>query len=61
MSETPTEEILEELRAALRNNDGQLGKVFALLEEGKTTNRELVEGAQQPIKELRRTFALLLK
>ena len=33
-----------ELAAALRNNDGQLGKVFALLEEGKVTNRELAEG-----------------
>jgi hypothetical protein len=32
-----------ELAAALRNNDGQLGKVFALLEEGKVTNRELAE------------------
>ncbi len=33
-----------ELAAALRNNDGQLGKVFTLLEEGKVTNRELAEG-----------------
>lgn len=33
-----------ELAAALRNNDGQLGKVFALLEEGKVTNRELADG-----------------
>jgi hypothetical protein len=33
-----------ELAAALRNNDGQLGKVFVLLEEGKVTNRELAEG-----------------
>jgi hypothetical protein len=33
-----------ELAAALRSNDGQLGKVFALLEEGKVTNRELAEG-----------------
>lgn len=37
-------ELRDELVGALRNNDGQLGKVFALLEEGKTTNRELVEG-----------------
>lgn len=37
-------ELHDELSAALRNNDGQLGKVFALLEEGRTTNRELVEG-----------------
>jgi hypothetical protein len=38
------EELHVELSDALRNNEGQLGKVFALLEEGKTTNRELVEG-----------------
>lgn len=37
-------ELREELASALRNNDGQLGKVFALLEEGETTNREFVEG-----------------
>ncbi len=37
-------ELRDELAGALRNNEGQLGKVFALLEEGKTTNRELVEG-----------------
>ncbi len=37
-------ELRDELADALRNNEGQLGKVFALLEEGKTTNRELVEG-----------------
>jgi hypothetical protein len=37
-------ELRDELSAALRNNEGQLGKVFALLEEGKITNRELVEG-----------------
>lgn len=37
-------ELRDELSTALRNNEGQLGKVFALLEEGKTTNRELVEG-----------------
>jgi hypothetical protein len=48
LSEHDMSEILDplhtELAAALRNNDGQLGKVFALLEEGKVTNRELVEG-----------------
>jgi hypothetical protein len=37
-------EVRTELEAALRENDGQLGKVFALLEAGRTTNRELVEG-----------------
>lgn len=41
---TISESLRSELSCALRNNDGQLGKVFALLEEGKTTNRELVEG-----------------
>jgi hypothetical protein len=44
MSGAPDETIREELRVALSNNEGQLGKVFALLEDGKTTNRELVEG-----------------
>lgn len=39
-----TPEMRTELEAALRENDGQLGKVFALLEAGKKTNRELVEG-----------------
>ena len=34
----------EELTEALRSNDGQLGKVFALLESGSVTNRELVDG-----------------
>jgi len=33
-----------ELESALRNNIGQLGKVFALIEEGKVTNRELADG-----------------
>lgn len=37
-------ELRDELASALRNNDGQLGKVFLLLEAGKATNRELVEG-----------------
>jgi len=37
-------ELRDELEIAFRNNEGQLGKVFALLEGGKTTNRELVEG-----------------
>jgi len=37
-------ELREELAAALRNNDGQLGKVFALLEGGAVSNRDLVEG-----------------
>lgn len=37
-------ELRDELAGALRANDGQLGKVFALLEAGRTTNRELVEG-----------------
>jgi hypothetical protein len=37
-------ELRDELASALRNNEGQLGKVFLLIEEGKTTNREFVEG-----------------
>ena len=43
MSELP-QELRAELEDALRKNEGQLGKVFALLADGKTTNRELVEG-----------------
>ncbi len=39
-----TPELREELMEALRSNDGQLGKVFALLESGSVTNRELVDG-----------------
>lgn len=39
-----SEPLRSELAEALRSNDGQLGRVFVLLEEGKTTNRELVEG-----------------
>jgi hypothetical protein len=39
-----TPELRAELEDALRNNEGQLGKVFALLADGKITNRELVEG-----------------
>ena len=39
-----TPDLRAELENALRGNDGQLGKVFALLEEGKVTNRELAEG-----------------
>ncbi len=38
------EALRTELSNALRRNDGQLGKVFALLEAGAVTNRELVEG-----------------
>ena len=38
-----TSELRDELEQALRGNEGQLGKVFALLEQGKSTNRELVE------------------
>lgn len=38
------EELRAELSEALRRNDGQLGKVFTLLETGARTNRELVEG-----------------
>lgn len=37
-------ELRAELAEALRNNAGQLGRVFVLLEEGKETNRDLVEG-----------------
>ena len=37
-------ELRIELAEATRRNDGQLGKVFALLESGAQTNRELVEG-----------------
>ena len=37
-------ELYQELAQALRSNDGQLGKIFALLESGKVTNRELVDG-----------------
>lgn len=39
-----SEPLRSELSEALRGNDGQLGRVFVLLEEGKTTNRELAEG-----------------
>ena len=39
-----SESLRRELGEALRSNDGQLGRVFVLLEEGKTTDRELVEG-----------------
>ena len=39
-----TPELHQELAQALRSNDGQLGKVFALLESGSVTNRELVDG-----------------
>ena len=39
-----SESLRSELGEALRSNDGQLGRVFVLLEEGKTTDRELVEG-----------------
>lgn len=37
-------ELRADLAGAPRNNEGQLGKVFTLLEEGTTTNCELVEG-----------------
>lgn len=37
-------ELRDELATALHNNDGQLGKVFVLLEQSNATNRELVEG-----------------
>lgn len=40
-----TPELHQELAQALRSNDGQLGKVFTLLESGSVTNRELVDGA----------------
>ncbi len=39
-----TSHVRDEIAEALRNNDGQLGKVFVLLELGKTTNIELVDG-----------------
>jgi hypothetical protein len=39
-----TSHVRDELAEALRDNNGQLGKVFALLELGETTNRELVDG-----------------
>lgn len=35
--------VIDELRAAISKNEGNLGRVFALLEDGKATNRELVE------------------
>jgi len=58
-------ELREELASALRNNDGQLGKVFALLEDGKTTNRELVEGGaaanEGAAGNLRRTIRTVLE
>ena len=58
-------ELRDELSAALRNNEGQLGKVFALLEEGKTTNRELVEGGaaanEGAVGNLRRTIKTVLE
>jgi len=40
----PTGALRDELIQTLRSNDGQLGKVFELLEQGLTTNRELAEG-----------------
>jgi hypothetical protein len=40
----PTPAVEAEIRAALATNDGNLGRVYALLAEGKSTNRELVEG-----------------
>jgi hypothetical protein len=47
LSECNMSEILDplqiELAAALRGNDGNLGKVFALLAEGVSSSRELVE------------------
>ena len=58
-------EIRDELVAAIRSNEGQLGKVFALLEEGKTTNRELVEGGaaanEGAVGNLRRTIKAILE
>lgn len=39
-----TSQVRDELAEALCNNNGQLGKVFVLLELGETTNRELVDG-----------------
>jgi hypothetical protein len=44
MSFSLSTELRGELEDALRNNEGQLGKVFALLQDGSKTNRELVEG-----------------
>ena len=38
MSELPPE-LRTEIEDALRNNEGQLGKVFALFADGKTTMR----------------------
>ena len=41
----PAEGIVRaELADAIRRNDGQLGKVFVLLEAGAETNRDLVDG-----------------
>jgi hypothetical protein len=40
----PTNAVETELRDALTANSGNLGRVYLLLEEGKTSNRELVEG-----------------
>jgi hypothetical protein len=59
-----TPELRSELSAALRNNQGQLGKVFALIEDGMKTNRELVEGGaaanQGAAGNLRVTIQLIL-
>jgi hypothetical protein len=40
----PTTNVESELRTALAANSGNLGRVYLLLEEGKTSNRELVDG-----------------
>lgn len=39
-----SDSLRQELSGALRGNEGNLGKVFVLLEEGKSTNREIVDG-----------------
>jgi hypothetical protein len=41
---SPTPLVDVEIREALAANSGNLGRVYALLEVGKTSNRELVEG-----------------
>lgn len=60
-----TPELREELVNALRNNEGQLGKVFSLLEGGMSSNREFVEAGaaanEGAVGNLRRTIRTVLE
>jgi len=42
MATTPSPDVLEEIQLALRNNDGNLGVVFRLMENGLTSPSEMV-------------------